>query len=350
MQSRDRRLHLVFTHLTPPQRPGDQAYPLDDERPVPQGAVLLGEGDQPAVGTAASRAPGVGEQHEREEAGDLGILGQAGPDAPGQPDGLARQVGAGQVRAAAAGVALVEQQVEDVQHQPEAFRALVGRRERERLARCLDLGLGPADPLGHGRLGNEERGGDLARGQAADRAERERDGQRGRERRMAAQDHEDQRVVAPRGLLVRAGHRPGGGQLLPAAARVVAAVLVGQPAGGHPDEPAQRAVGPSLGGPCGGGGNQRLLHGVLGVGEVAVTADERTEDLRRKLAQQVLEARARGHSSAVTARGHSSGSGALSTSRTSIGCRIGTPPGPGAADARAATSMARAAVSTSSSR
>ncbi len=255
VQGRDSRLHLVLAYLPPPQRLGDQAYPLDDQTPVPQGPVLLGQGDQLAVGTAASGAPGVGEQHESEQAGDLGILRCGRVDAPGQADGLAGQVGAGQVGAAAAGVALVEEQVEHVQHQPKAFRALVGWRERERLAGCLDLGLGPADPLGHGRLGNEERGGDLASGQAADRAQRERDGQRGRERRMAAQDHEDQRVVAPRGLLVRAGHRPGGGQLLPAAARVVAAVLVGQPAGGHPDEPAKRAVGPPLGRPCGGRGD-----------------------------------------------------------------------------------------------
>ncbi len=234
-------------------------------------------------------------------------------------------------------------------HQPEAFGSLVRRREREGLARCLDLGLGPADPLGHRRLGNEERGGDLAGGQAADRAQRERDGQRGGERRVAAQEHEDQCVVAPRGR-VGAGHRPGGGELLAAPARVVAAVLIRQPAGGDPDEPSERVVGLPLGGPGCGCGDQRLLHGVLGICEVAVTADEPTEDPRRKLAQQVLEARARGHGSGVTARGHSSGSGALSTSRTSIGCRIGTPSGPGAADARAAISMARPTVSTSSSR
>ena len=54
---------------------------------------------------------------------------------------------------------------------------------------------------------------------------------------------------------------------------------------------------------------------------------------------------------AVGGRGrHTSGSGALSTRRTSIGSRIGKPFGPGAADALAAISIARATVSTSISR
>ncbi len=83
VQGRDGRLHLIFAHLSPPQRLGDQAYPLDDPLPVPQGAVLLGEGDQLAVGTAASGAPGVGKQHEGEQAGDLGILRCGGVHAPG---------------------------------------------------------------------------------------------------------------------------------------------------------------------------------------------------------------------------------------------------------------------------
>jgi len=84
------------------------------------------------------------------------------PQVSRQADGLAGQVGAGQFGAAAAGVALVEQQVQDVLHQAQAFGALVGRRKRERLVRRLEFGLGPADALSPGRFGNQERGGDLA--------------------------------------------------------------------------------------------------------------------------------------------------------------------------------------------
>lgn len=63
------------------------------------------------------------------------------------------------------------------------------------------------------------------------------------------------------------------------------------------------------------------------------------EDLRREFARQVLGARA-----------HRSSPGAPITCRTSIGCWIGTPPGPGAADACAAISMARFSDSTSTIR
>jgi hypothetical protein len=55
-----------------------------------------------------------------------------------------------------------------VQHRPQSLAATARRRERERLAEALELRLGPADPLCHGRLGDQERGGDLAGGQAAD--------------------------------------------------------------------------------------------------------------------------------------------------------------------------------------
>ena len=68
-------------------------------------------------------------------------------------------------------------------------------------------------------------------------------------------------------------------------------------------------VGLTLDGPLGGRGQECLLHGILGTGEVAVSAHHRTEDLRRQFPQQALDG----------AAGHISGSGALSTSRTSMG-------------------------------
>ncbi len=104
---------------------------------------------------------------------------------------------------------------------------------------------------------------------------------------------------------------------------------------------ARRVVGPPFAGPRGRGGEERFLHRVLGVGEVAVAAHDRTENPRRQLAQQALGA---------GVAGHISGSGAPITWRTSIGWRIGSPFGPGAADARAAISIARSGVSTSISR
>jgi hypothetical protein len=80
------------------------------------------------------------------------------------------------------------------------------------------------------------------------------------------------------------------------------------------------------------------LHGIFGRGEVTELPHDRAEDRRRELAQSILEARRVVHESLV---------GAPITSRTSIGCWIGTPFGPGAADACAAISSARASESTS---
>src|SRR5215475_15482506 len=120
--------------------------------------------------------------------------------------------------------------------------------------------------------------------------------------------------------------------------RLLAAQLIGHLPHGGLDQPATRVGGHPVGRPVPGRRDQRLLHGVLRGVEVAETADEHAEDLRRQFTQQVLEARPGAHSPLA---------GAPITCRTSIGCWIGTPPGPGAADAFAAISIARASESTS---
>src|SRR6266516_6022511 len=93
-------------------------------------------------------------------------------------------------------------------------------------------------------------------------------------------------------------------------------------------------------------GDERLLHGVLGGVEVAGPPHDRAEDLRRQVAQQVLDPRSLVHSVGV----HMSGLGAPITWRTSIGCCIAAPPRPGAAEDFAAISRARACDSTSNIR
>ena len=97
------------------------------------------------------------------------------------------------------------------------------------------------------------------------------------------------------------------------------------------NQPAARVVGQAVARPLRGRGDQRLLHRVLGGGEIAEAADDRAEHLRRELAQQLLGAEIqRG------ARHRYSSGGPLITCRTSIGMFSGAPPGPGAADACAA--------------
>ena len=59
---------------------------------------------------------------------------------------------------------------------------------------------------------------------------------------------------------------------------------------GDRDQPAARVVRDAVARPLRGGREQRLLHRVLGGVEVPVAAHQRAEDLRRQLAQQVLDA------------------------------------------------------------
>ena len=64
--------------------------------------------------------------------------------------------------------------------------------------------------------------------------------------------------------------------------------VVGHAPRRHLDEPADRTVGNALLGPLHRRGQQSLLDGVFGGGEVSVTPDHRPENPRRQLAQQVL--------------------------------------------------------------
>ena len=75
----DRGLHLVFAHTALPQGLRDQRHPLGDEAAIPEGAVLVAERNQLAIGPGAGQATGVGEQHQGEQPRHLGVLGQGGP-------------------------------------------------------------------------------------------------------------------------------------------------------------------------------------------------------------------------------------------------------------------------------
>ena len=88
----DGGLELVLADLPLAQSHCDERHPLADEFPVPLRAVLLGQRNELAAGAGAGRAPGVGEQHQGEQAGHLGVVGQGGVHAPGQAHGLAREV------------------------------------------------------------------------------------------------------------------------------------------------------------------------------------------------------------------------------------------------------------------
>ena len=191
-----------------------------------------------------------------------------------------------------------------MQHRAEPVAALrLAGRHRERHIAGLDGLLGPADPLGHGRLGDEERRRDLRGGQPADRAQGQRDLAGRGQGRVTAAEQQRQRVVPvlPR---IRVGGRAEqlglGGRhrdlVLPPAPGLLAARGVHQPPGRHGDQPAPRVVRGPIPGPLQRGGQQGLLGRVLAEVEVPEPAQQRPEDLRRQFAQQVPGVTVRGHS------------------------------------------------------
>ena len=310
MDRGDGGLQLVRPHCLPPaaQRPGDQGHPLGDQGLIPAAAILLGEGDQFPARAGARRAPGLGQQHQRQQPGHLGIAGQQPAQPAGQPDRLTGQIRAGQLVTLGRRVPLVEDQVQHVQHRAEPVAALrvaarpAGWAHGQRHVAGLDGLLGPADPLGHGRLGDQERRGDLRGGQPADRAQGQRDLAGRGQGRVTAAEQQGQRVVAvaPRIRVSSRAEQLGLGSrhrdlILPAAPGLLAARGVHQPPRRHGDQPAPRVVRGPIPGPLQRGGQQGFLGRVLAPVEVPEPAQQRPEDLRRQFAQQVPGVTVRGH-------------------------------------------------------
>jgi hypothetical protein len=112
----DGRLDLVRAGLAAAQALPDQGLPFRDELLVPPAAVLVGQQHQVTARRGAGRAPGLRQQHEREQPGHLGLIGHQPGQQPAEPDGLGAQAGPGQLVTGAGRVALAEDQVEHGQH------------------------------------------------------------------------------------------------------------------------------------------------------------------------------------------------------------------------------------------
>jgi hypothetical protein len=156
---------------------------------------------------------------------------------------------------------------------------------------------------------------------------------------VAAHEEQEQRVVLlsvacgvwlRRCLLIR--RRLHDDDRFAAAAGQLGAQVIGHAPRRDADQPRARVVWYAVLWPLQGGGEERFLHGVFGCREIAEAPDDSAQNLRRQLAQQILAG------GIQRSGGHASTGGALITSRTSIGMFSGVPPGPGAAEARAAIS------------
>ena len=109
---------------------------------------------------------------------------QPGKDAA-EPQRFLAKLRPDQVVAGGRRIALVEDQVEDVEHRRQPLGAVRAARHLERHAGLRQRALGAHDALRDGRLGDEEGAGDLLGGQAAEQPQRQRDARLGRKHRMA---------------------------------------------------------------------------------------------------------------------------------------------------------------------
>jgi hypothetical protein len=225
----------------------------------------------------------VVQEHQCQQAMDLGLVGHQLRQRAPEPDRLRRQV-------AAAAPALVEDQVHDGQSGGEPVREQMRRRHAERDAGRLDLALGPHEPLRHRRLRNEEGARDLRRGQAAERAQRERHlGIRG-QRRVAAGEDELEALVGEGRLVHRVLHGLRNVELARLLGQhALAPQAVDRPVARRGDQPRPRVGRRTVARPALRGRGERVLRGLLGEVEVAEEADQRGQDATPLVAEDVVE-------------------------------------------------------------
>src|SRR5262249_34211075 len=113
-----------------------------------------------------------------------------------EAEGVVAERGAHPVVASGRGVALVEDQVDDLEHRRQPGREIGAARDLERNALLRERALRADDALRDRRLGDEERARDLVRREPAEETERQRDAGLGREDGMARDEDEAQEIVA----------------------------------------------------------------------------------------------------------------------------------------------------------
>src|SRR5215207_2402329 len=263
-----------------------------DERTIPSAAVLLVERDELTAGDT-SEAPRMGEQHQREQAGDLTVIREQRAQDPRQPDCLGREVGADGVVAGAGEIALVEHQVDDCQHTPQPFGQVFALGDAVRDVGGLDLGLGTGDALGHCRLRHEERACDLVDREAAEQAQRESHAGLGCEGRVAAREHQPEAVVLDRpGRLVRCVVGDHQGSLVLRVAQRFASDPVDGAVARRGRQPPARVGWDAVDRPSLDGGEEGLARRVLGDVEITEATGERSHHAAVLLAVDTVDRRA----------------------------------------------------------
>ena len=202
MDRSHRCLQLEGAQRTGRERTLHQGGALRDLRGVPQRPVLLGEGDQPTVRIHSGTATRVLQEQEREQPKGLRVVRRQVGEQPREAYALRAQLPAHRFVARRGRVALVEDQVDDMQRGRQPCGQLVTLGQPERDAGHSDLALGAHHPLGHRGLGNQEGCGHLSRREPAYGAQREGDLRILGQGRVAAEQDQLELVVRQRPSVV----------------------------------------------------------------------------------------------------------------------------------------------------
>jgi cation:H+ antiporter len=258
---------------------------------IPAGAILVEQQDGLAVFVGARRRPSRRRLHQREEAAHLRLRGRKLVKQIAQAEGLFLERWAREIVAGARGIALIVNQVDDLQDRSEPRRQIFASGNFERNVRQRERLFRPHDALRDGRLRGQERARDSLGGQPGDEPERQRDPAFPRQDRVTRDEDEPQDIVGHVFVepsferLFDRGERHGVGMQrahgLPAPfleakapQRVQRAVLRGrhQPGGrffGHPrDRPLFQ------------GSDERVVRELLGEAHIANDPREDPDDLR----------------------------------------------------------------------
>ena len=178
-------------------RPLQRGEPAPDEELVPASPILIEQEDRLSRRSDPGAQSGGLDLHQAPR-------GHAPPtrsgaelrEDPAEAQRLLAERGADPVLARGGGVALVEDEIDDLEHRREPGRQLLAARHLERHLGLGERPLGAHDPLRQRRLRHEEGAGDLLGGEPAEQAKGERDPRLGREHRMAGDEDEAEEVVA----------------------------------------------------------------------------------------------------------------------------------------------------------
>ena len=147
----DGGLELIRTGVVAAKAPAKECLTLLDQGPIPSSAVLLAEQHEGAVGPRPRCSAGLGQEQQRQQAGQLWLGGHERRQESCQPDRLRAEPRLGW--AAQPGVV---DEVDDGQHGAQAVGQLVNLWHAVGDAGGLDLSLGAREALRHRRFGDQE--------------------------------------------------------------------------------------------------------------------------------------------------------------------------------------------------